>query len=263
MDYSVKYGITIDDYNIKNAANATANAIVNMLSQDFNNIKTSLADVASRIGLINSAANGAYAAMQALNNMNFKNSFDAIDGLINKLNSIPRDITTTHTTVEKVVQEVTQKKDSRWAHGHGQNEVWESVMAKGGIVTANNGTFIKKSPNDVTLNDLAHAVGEDTMIAAKYGERVLTKEQTKTFDDFVYNKLPNLTEMYPIKFMPNVKIPDYSSLINNRNRTEETTLQFNGDLSFPNITNGNDAKDFINQLKHLKVDAIQYANKRF
>jgi len=45
--------------------------------------------------------------------------------------------------------------------------------AKGGVVT-----------------DTANSLGEDTLAAVKYGERILTTEQTKTFDNFIYDILP-------------------------------------------------------------------------
>ena len=55
--------------------------------------------------------------------------------------------------------------------------------AKGGIV-----------PGGKNLLDIiAKSIGEDKMIAAKSGERVLSIEQTKAFDHLVYDFLPRIT----------------------------------------------------------------------
>lgn len=60
---------------------------------------------------------------------------------------------------------------------------YTTKYAKGGIV-----------PNGHSLLDLiAKSLGEDTMIAAKAGERVLSPAQTKAFDSLVYDFLPSLS----------------------------------------------------------------------
>ena len=47
-----------------------------------------------------------------------------------------------------------------------------------------------------------------------------------------------------------------------QNRTENTVLQFHGDLSFPNITSGNDARRLVSELENLSLKAGQRAGKR-
>lgn len=54
--------------------------------------------------------------------------------------------------------------------------------AKGGVITAAKGTLI---PADNGLNGIANALGEDVMVAAKKGERVLTVQQNKNFEELV------------------------------------------------------------------------------
>ncbi len=47
-----------------------------------------------------------------------------------------------------------------------------------------------------------------------------------------------------------------------QNRTENTVLHFHGDLSFPNITSGNDARRLVSELENLSLKAGQRAGKR-
>ncbi|MCI8371981.1 MAG: hypothetical protein HFI75_06245 [Lachnospiraceae bacterium] len=48
-------------------------------------------------------------------------------------------------------------------------------FAKGGVITSRHGY----------LKPLARAVGEDTMVAARYGERILTPKQNEAFEKFM------------------------------------------------------------------------------
>ena len=52
----------------------------------------------------------------------------------------------------------------------------------GGVITAAKGTLI---PANEGLNGIANALGEDVMVAAKKGERVLTVQQNKNFEELV------------------------------------------------------------------------------
>lgn len=63
-------------------------------------------------------------------------------------------------------------------------------------------------------------------------------------------------------------VPDWSNLANGvqavnttNNQQTNVTYQFTGDLSFPNITTGNDAKKLINELQHISASFLQKANK--
>ena len=73
--------------------------------------------------------------------------------------------------------------------------------AKGGIVTKE-----KDSP----FNAIAQSVGEDTMIAAKEGESVLTKDQTKGIQSLAENiSKPNRTDPITINGKTYYKVTDY------------------------------------------------------
>ena len=59
----------------------------------------------------------------------------------------------------------------------------------------------------------------------------------------------------------NLKIPEYHPLTDTTIQNN-TTLQFNGNLSFPNIKSGNDAEALINELKRLRIDNQQFLSKK-
>lgn len=73
--------------------------------------------------------------------------------------------------------------------------------AKGGIVT---------KEKDNPFNTIAQSVGEDTMIAAKEGESVLTKDQTKGIQSLAENiSKPNRTDPITIDGKTYYKVTDY------------------------------------------------------
>ncbi len=58
----------------------------------------------------------------------------------------------------------------------------------------------------------------------------------------------------------NYQTPNYSTASQNAN--PPTTLQFYGDLSFPNVKDGNDVETFVNELMNLPTYNMQYLNKK-
>ena len=59
-----------------------------------------------------------------------------------------------------------------------------------------------------------------------------------------------------------VRSANFGVPMSNQNVGNTTTLQFNGNLSFPNIKSGNDAEKLIRELQNLPNRALQKANKR-
>lgn len=51
-------------------------------------------------------------------------------------------------------------------------------------------------------------------------------------------------------------------IVTNNNQQTSNVYNINGDLSFPNITNGDDAKKLIESIKRLPLDARQFAGRR-
>ena len=80
----------------------------------------------------------------------------------------------------------------------------------------------------------------------------------KTDPDAIKTMMYNPTNMPDWK-----KFVSSGQTVNTTNNNQQTsvTYQFNGDLSFPNITNGDDAKKLMNELQHLPTRARQYVNR--
>ena len=78
----------------------------------------------------------------------------------------------------------TTKANGKYVYVQGSSHAFYTTnYAKGGVV-----------PGGKNLLDIiAKSIGEDKMIAAKSGERVLSIEQTKAFDHLVYDFLPRIT----------------------------------------------------------------------
>ena len=82
-----------------------------------------------------------------------------------------------------------------------KNYITFMKAAKGGIVT---------KEKDNPFNAIAQSVGEDTMIAAKEGESVLTKDQTKGIQSLAENiSKPNRTDPITIDGKTYYKVTDY------------------------------------------------------
>ena len=130
------------------------------------------------------------------------------------------------------------------------------TYAKGGIVSKDD-----KNP----LNNIAKAVGEDTLIAAKEGEGVFTAEQTKLLQGFMNNlenpkpwtvvdamKNPNKNNNYysttePMRTLSDVKAesPQVAdkNMNNNVNMNYGSLITVNGDV--------NDTKHFLGQMENI------------
>ena len=88
------------------------------------------------------------------------------------------------------------------------------------------------------------------------------------FDAAVMKMKTDPESIKTMMYNPN-NMPDWNKFVSsgqtvnttNNNQQTSVTYQFNGDLSFPNITNGDDAKKFINEIQHLPTRARQYVNR--
>lgn len=118
--------------------------------------------------------------------------------------------------------------------------------AKGGIVSKeDNGIF----------DPVAKAIGEDTMVAVKHGEGILTPEQTKILEQFAPT-LDNMANTWDLSSLKNGHgIPEIASV---RKERPNVTLHYdslvtvNGDV--------NDTNHFINQMTKVSQKCI---NKTF
>lgn len=136
----------------------------------------------------------------------------------------------------------TIKKPNRTMAGNNgshMNHGWNIATryAKGGNVSSKT-----KSPFD----DLAQSMGEDTMVAVKEGERILTPVQNEMWEQWT-SSLPQLIDL-----SDNIKIPDFS-------KTARNASQSNINIGIDNIQmNGvNNPEEFTKQL----VQSVQQNGK--
>ena len=137
----------------------------------------------------------------------------------------------------------TIKKPNRTMAGNNgshMNHGWNIATryAKGGNVSSKT-----KSPFD----DLAQSMGEDTMVAVKEGERILTPVQNEMWEQWTAS-LPKLMDL-----SDSIKIPDFSKNV------AQNATQSNINIGIDNIQmNGvNDPEKFTKQL----VESVQQNGK--
>lgn len=112
--------------------------------------------------------------------------------------------------------------------------------AKGGLV-GNNKNF---------LDSIAKLLGEDHMVAAKEGERILTEEQNKSFEKMVNANFTPLNDDERNKFSIDKMIEGISHIstpnVGNVNNVGNTTTVGDVNITLPNVTN---KEEFVQWLK--------------
>lgn len=168
----------------------------------------------------------------------------------------------------------------------GVNGGKSSGRAKGGIIT-------KKDAGD--LDFVAKSLGEDHMVALTEGEAVIPKENVAKNPEAIDSLLSgqkldlkalvnrdivlqratpldtySMFEKYKDWIIPdslimsrlNLPSQDFSKLGVVNNNQQQTVIQINGDLSFPNIKSGNDAELLLNDLSNMANKARQRSARR-
>lgn len=147
-------------------------------------------------------------------------------------------------------------------------------FAKGGVVGESNDPIIKK---------LAQSMGEDTLVAAKVGERILTPEQSKHFEELVdaktgatytpVNIIKKLGRVDMERAMQNMRSAQsnlYSNLVANNNAVNSSAIpnyvkEVNVDqhitLTLPNVTNNAGVEYLQKTLSNMTQKAYQMINK--
>ena len=147
-------------------------------------------------------------------------------------------------------------------------------FAKGGVVGEN---------NDPTVKKLAQSMGEDTLVAAKVGERILTPEQSKHFEELVdaktgatytpVNIIKKLGRVDMERAMQNMRSAQsnlYSNLVANNNAVNSSAIpnyvkEVNVDqhitLTLPNVTNNAGVEYLQKTLSNMTQKAYQMINK--
>lgn len=237
-------------------------------AEDYYNIQVQLKDVTDQIeslakrmeeyaSRIESAANSAVKAVNDLANV--------------KIPSIPS---------------VNKSSGSSSSNSISGNKYISSVKAKGGIIT-------KEDRGD--LDFVAKSLGEDHMVALTEGEAVIPKENVAKNPEAIDSLLSgqkldlkslvnrdivlqratpldtySMLEKYKDWVIPdslimsrlNLPSQDFSKLGVVNNNQQQTVIQINGDLSFPNIKSGNDAELLLNDLSNMANKARQRSARR-
>lgn len=237
-------------------------------AEDYYNIQVQLKDVTDQIeslakrmeeyaSRIESAANSAVKAVNDLANV--------------KIPSIPS---------------VNKSSGSSSSNSISGNKYISSVKAKGGIIT-------KKDVGD--FDYIARELGEDHMVALTEGEAVIPKENVAKNPEAIDSLLSgqkldlkalvnrdivlqratpldtySMFEKYKDWIIPdslimsrlNLPSQDFSKLGVVNNNQQQTVIQINGDLSFPNIKSGNDAELLLNDLSNMANKARQRSARR-
>lgn len=161
--------------NLNYMTQALHDSLINTLEGGYNisSITSALNSITSGLNGVASAANNAASAMAAvgaaqsgIGNSGFRSSSSSTN------NYSLVDMNTGRVVESGLSKEAAEEKQRKIT-----GRMYEvKCMAKGGIVT--------KDDNN-PLNHIAQAVGEDTLIAAKEGEGVLTKEETDRVKQFI------------------------------------------------------------------------------
>lgn len=212
-----------------------AKSVVEDLQQaveDLNGLNVN--SVASSIDGVKSAASGAAST---------------VDKLSSALNSVPSNVTTTVTIKADSYGLLVNTQDGQY-HSYG---TWESLAAcanqariqqsngyKAYIYAFKQGGDIADN-GDLTLNQLAQSVGEDTMVAVRKGERILTQDQNADWKEWT-EALPSLIQLVdPLK--------NLSSYTNNPTVSTPITqnsVSFTGDIVVQGVEDVNGLAKEVN-----------------
>lgn len=123
-----------------------------------------------------------------------------------------------------------------------------TTASKGGVLSAQ-----KPSP-------LAGLFGEDIIVAAQNGERILTPAQNQMWEQWTA-ALPNLQNLSASLIQ--VNLPDFSHLTTlPQPQLNTTPVVQNINLTLPNITNHSGYERLQKELRQMQLDALQLAHRR-
>ncbi len=245
------------EQNLNYMTQALRDSLVRTLESGYNisGISSALDGIANRLNNVASAANNAANAIRSVSAAQ-QSASDSNSKTLYKLEGVAGGTITSY-----------NKSDlERLAKSYGKGKV-VPVYAKGGIITKD-----RHNP----WNHIAKALGEDTLIAAKEGESILTEKQTGA----IYNlasALQKTTEKATVfapenssQFMANLSarspslwnwnipglstglqnsIPNHTGHNPNVNVHYDSLVTINGDV--------NDTKHFLNDIKTVANDAIR------
>lgn len=242
------------EQNLANMTNALQQSLVNALERGYN-----ISSITNALGSVESAARSAKAAIDSLNStpVNTSPSYGGVSGGNGFTGNggsgsgSSGNSNTDYALKNQYKYHDPDKYKQRYKLMPDSRKVLIKY-AKGGIVVKD---------DDNPLNHIAEAVGEDTIIAAKEGEGVLTAEQT----DALLKMAPILKEAEQALLMKNNIVPVDKSLYmpgivppNNVNHNNGVNLNYDSLITING--NVNDTRQFLKDIEGVAQNAI---NKSF
>ena len=239
--------------NLNSMTNTLQNSLINTLERGYNinSIMNALSSIASGA---DSVANAASRAANALSSMGAASSgSSSVSQSTGRRNPTYEYVIGSNNYGEHKVyasdaSAAIKQMQKKYPSGFGWHVVQSNLYryAKGGIVTKeDNGIF----------DPVAKAIGEDTMVAVKHGEGILTPEQTKILREFA----PTLDNMGKTWNLSSLKsgygIPEIASVKKDRPNVTlhyDSLIKVNGDV--------NDTNHFLKQVERVSQKCI---NKTF
>lgn len=166
---------------------------------------------------------------ETLDKLNFTDLTDSIQDLIDELESM-KDSYNLYDEDGNTLNAKTIISSMQSAANSLVKSIAEALKSAGLDVTIP--TFSKGGNINGTISPLARKLGEDVIVSAKIGERILTPEQNANWEQWT-KALPDLmTYMSPLKdFTP----PDYSNLVT-KNVTTNMPIESHVTFNCPNVT---------------------------
>ncbi len=231
-----------NEANLNQMTNALRDSLINTLERGYNisSITSGLDAIANSAKNVENAANSASSALAKMANANANTNSNAVND-----NSPQKTGIGNHT-------------------GHGsanKTKHVQMVMADGGVVSKNHKSI---------LDPIAEAVGEDTVVNVKRGERILTSRQNEAFEKLIKhlenpNREMSLVEMdrarkngefiMPISSNWEIPMRDYSDIKPNSNLKNNVNMNY-GSLVTIN-GNVNDTNHFIKGMEKVAQNAIE------
>lgn len=218
------------------------------------------------IDAANAAMNAANTEAQAVQN--------SLGNTVGYINTVSDEYKKAAKDMEEVTKNLSNQQKALSKFGTNGRFGTVEKFAKGGVVGES---------NDPTVKKLAQSMGEDTLVAAKVGERILTPEQSKHFEELVdaktgatytpVNIIKKLGRVDMERAMQNMRSAQsnlYSNLVANNNAVNSSAIpnyvkEVNVDqhitLTLPNVTNNAGVEYLQKTLNNMTQKAYQMINK--
>ena len=218
------------------------------------------------INAAQAAINAAQAEAEAMQN--------SLGNTVGYINTVSDEYKKAAKDMEETTQNLSNQQKALSKFGTNGRFGTVEKFAKGGVVGES---------NDPTVKKLAQSMGEDTLVAAKVGERILTPEQSKHFEELVdaktgatytpVNIIKKLGRVDMERAMQNMRSAQsnlYSNLVANNNAVNSSAIpnyvkEVNVDqhitLTLPNVTNNAGVEYLQKTLSNMTQKAYQMINK--